>query len=73
MFSSAFYSRLFEKGDYGVLGYVENLFGYALLIAGLGLTNAVYRYVVKADSMEKKLSYHTFITFLSSLLFLYRL
>ena len=60
MFSSAFYSRLFEKGDYGVLGYVENLFGYALLIAGLGLTNAVYRYVVKADSMEKKLSYYSF-------------
>ena len=60
MFSSAFYSRLFEKGDYGVLGYVENLFGYALLIAGLGLTNAVYRYVVKADSEEKKFAYYSY-------------
>ena len=60
MFSSAFYSRLFEKGDYGVLGYVENLFGYALLIAGLGLTNAVYRYVVKADTEEKKFAYYAY-------------
>lgn len=60
MFSSAFYSRLFEKSDYGILGYVENLFGYALLIAGLGLTNAVYRYVVKADTLQKKNAYFSY-------------
>ena len=34
-FASIFIVHLFSKPDYGVLGYVENIFGYVYLLAGL--------------------------------------
>lgn len=53
-FASMFIVRLFTKNDYGTLGYVENLFGYVYLFAGLGLTNALFRYIVLAkDSQDR--------------------
>ncbi|PNV67189.1 oligosaccharide flippase family protein [Enteroscipio rubneri] len=47
--------RIMSKSEYGVLGYMENLYTYACLFAGYGLNNAVYRYLVlKETEAEKK-------------------
>ncbi|MDR0286856.1 MAG: polysaccharide biosynthesis C-terminal domain-containing protein [Clostridiales bacterium] len=60
-FASMFIIRLFSKSDYGVLGYVENLFGYIYLLAGFGLTNALFRYVVLAKTEEQKYTIYNHI------------
>ena len=52
-FGSIFIVRLLSKADYGTLGYMENLFHYVYLFAGLGLTNALFRYVILADNIIK--------------------
>lgn len=52
-FGSIFVVRLLSKTDYGVLQYVENLYSYALVFAGLGLPYAILRYVVIADKGKK--------------------
>lgn len=46
--------RLLSKSDYGVLSYMENIYTYAFLIAGLGLNNAVFRFVVLAEDRSEK-------------------
>lgn len=46
--------RMMSKTDYGVLGYMENLYVYACLFSGLGLNNAVFRYVVLEEHREGK-------------------
>ena len=47
--------RIMSKSEFGVLGYMENLYTYACLFAGYGLNNAVYRYLVlKETEAEKK-------------------
>ena len=47
--------RIMSKSEFGVLGYMENLYTYAYLFAGYGLNNAVFRYLVlKEDDAGKK-------------------
>lgn len=47
--------RIMSKSEFGVLGYMENLYTYAYLFAGYGLNNAVFRYLVlKETASEKK-------------------
>lgn len=53
-FGSIFVVRLLSKEDYGILQYVENLYGYALVFAGLGLPFSILRYVIIADSNKKR-------------------
>lgn len=60
-FGSIFIVRILSKDDYGVLSYVENLFSYALLLAGLGLSFAMLRYEVLAERIEEKKAYHDYI------------
>ena len=60
-FASIFIVHLFSKPDYGVLGYVENIFGYVYLLAGLGLTNAALRYVIISEEEHKYSVYHYII------------
>lgn len=67
LFGSPIFTRMFTKADYGVIGYVENLFSYAYLFAGLGLKNAILRYVVKADTVESKYAYYNFVVKRSTL------
>ena len=55
-FGSIFVVRLLSKTDYGILQYVENLYSYALVLAGFGLPFAILRYVVLADK-DKKSAY----------------
>lgn len=57
MFGSIFLVRILTKVEYGVLGYLENIYGYVLVLAGMGMANVVLRYVVLGNSPEKKYGY----------------
>ena len=59
-FGSIFVVRLLTKEEYGLVGYVENIYSYALIFAGLGLCNAILRYVIIAEDSKKK-SYFNFV------------
>ena len=50
--------RILSKWDYGVLGYIENIYGYIFIFAGMGLSNAILRYVVLGKDREEKYSYY---------------
>lgn len=55
LFGSIFIVRLLTKTDYGTLGYVENLYSYGYIFAGLGLSAATLRYgVIISDSNQRK-------------------
>ena len=45
-FGSIVIVRVLSKDEYGLLAYIENLYSFAYLIAGFGLSNAILRYVV---------------------------
>ena len=60
-FGSIVVVRLLSKTDYGVMSYVENIYSYAFILAGFGLSNAILRYLVKADTIEQKYSYYKYI------------
>lgn len=57
MFGSIIIVRLLSKTEYGILSYIENLYSYVYVVAGLGLSNAILRYVVLAKSKEEKYEY----------------
>lgn len=59
-FGSIFVVRLLTKEEYGILQYVENIYSYALVLAGLGLPFAILRYVVLAED-DKKRSYLDYV------------
>lgn len=46
--------RIMSKSEFGVLGYMENLYTYAYLFAGYGLNNAVFRYLVLKEPYSEK-------------------
>ena len=56
-FGSIFLSRILSKNDMGILSYMENICSYAYVFIGLGMANALLRYVVLAETKEKKLAY----------------
>ena len=60
-FGSVFVISVLSKSAYGTLGYIENLFNYAYLLAGLGLSIALLRYVVLAETAEEKKQYYRYI------------
>lgn len=60
-FGSIFVVRTLSKQEYGLLSYVENIYSYALIFAGLGLSNAVLRYIVLARENEKRAYYNYII------------
>lgn len=53
-FGSIVIVRLLSKTEYGMLGYAENLYSFAYIIAGFGVSNAILRYVVLEDNIEEK-------------------
>ena len=53
-FGSIFLVRVLSKEDYGILGYLDNLYGYVFVLAGMGVSNAVLRYVVLGKTPEEK-------------------
>lgn len=56
-FGSIVLVRVLSKFDYGVLSYLENIYGYVWIFAGLGLSNAILRFVVLQKEIEWKESY----------------
>lgn len=59
-FGSIFLVRVLSKNSYGLLGYVENIYGYIYLFAGLGLGNALLRYVILGKNYDEKYSYYKY-------------
>ena len=61
MFGSIFIVRILSKQEYGELGYMENFYGYIYLLAGFGLNNAIFRYVVLGKESNKQECYYRYI------------
>ena len=59
-FGSVFLVRVLSKEDYGILGYLENIYGYVWIFAGMGLSNAILRYVILGESKQEKYNYYTY-------------
>lgn len=57
LFGSIIIVRLLTKQEYGILSYIENLYSYAFVIAGMGLSNSILRYVVLSKEIDEKKSY----------------
>ncbi len=60
-FGSIFIIRILSKEQYGILGYMENIYSYAYLIAGLGLSNAMLRFVILGKDINEKYSYYKYV------------
>ena len=60
-FGSIVVVRLLSKPEYGLLKYVENIYSYALLLAGLGLSNAILRYLVIYEKLDAKYQHYAYI------------
>lgn len=60
-FGSIVIVRLLSKHDYGILGYVENLYSIAYIFAGLGMSNAILRFVVLGKDIDEKYSYYCYM------------
>lgn len=56
-FGSIFLVRVLEKSSYGILSYIENIYGYIYIFAGMGLGNALLRYVIIAKDKDEKYNY----------------
>jgi len=50
-----------SKTSFGVLGYIENIYGYVYIFAGMGLGNALLRYVVLAKTPEDKYGHYSYV------------
>ena len=50
--------RLLSKEEYGLVSYVENIYGYVMIFAGWGLANGLLRYVVLAAPAQKGAYFH---------------
>ncbi|WML46681.1 oligosaccharide flippase family protein [Neobacillus sp. PS3-34] len=59
-FGTIFLVRILSKTSYGVLGYIENIYGYIYIFAGLGLNNAVLRYVILGKTSEEKFGFYRY-------------
>jgi O-antigen/teichoic acid export membrane protein len=59
-FGSIALIRMLTKTDFGLLGYMENIYSYAFICSGLGLYNALLRYSVLSKEQEKKYSYYKY-------------
>ncbi len=61
-FGSIVIVRLLSKADYGGIRYVENLYNFFFLVAGMGISNAVLRFVVLEDDLSEKKSIYRFMS-----------
>lgn len=60
-FASIFLVRVLSKSSYGLLSYIDNIYAYFYLFAGLGLSNAVFRYVAKSKSLSEEKSVYKYV------------
>lgn len=54
-FGAIFLVRVLSKEDYGILGYLENIYSYVFILAGMGMSNAILRYVVLGKINKKNI------------------
>lgn len=59
-FGSIVLVHALSKFEYGVLGYLENIYGYIWIFAGLGLSNAILRFVVLGEGTEGKKAFFSY-------------
>ena len=59
-FGSVFLVRALSKQEFGILGYMENIYGYVLVLAGMGMSNAIIRYVVLGQTDAEKYGYYRY-------------
>ncbi len=60
-FGSIVVVRLLSKTDYGLMSYAENIYSYAFIFAGLGLSNSILRYLVITGDPQEKKQYYQYI------------
>ena len=60
IFGSIFVVRILDKSDYGLLGYIETIYGYAYLLIGFGLFNSLLRYLIIAKEERKETYFDCF-------------
>ncbi len=59
-FGTIFLVRVLSKESFGVLGYIENIYSYVYIFAGMGLANAVLRFVLLSKNTSEELGYYTY-------------
>ncbi len=59
-FGSIFLVRILSKEHYGILSYLENIYGYLLTLAGMGVSNAILRYVILGKNRQEKYSLYLY-------------
>ena len=59
-FGSIVLVKALSKFEYGVLGYLENIYGYVWIFAGLGLSNAILRFCVLGESRDQKRAFFSY-------------
>lgn len=59
-FGAIFLVRVLSKASYGVLTYIENIYGYIYLFAGMGLSNAILRYLILRKENKEKFGYYRY-------------
>lgn len=55
---SIFLVRVLNKQEYGILGYLENIYSYVFVVAGMGVSNAILRYVVLGRTLQEKYNFY---------------
>ena len=66
-FGSIVIVRVMTKTDFGVLSYIENLYGFIYIFMGMGLKNAILRYIVLGDTIEEKSKRYNYLIKMGSL------
>lgn len=66
-FGSIVVVRLLTKDEYGTLSFVENLYSYALILAGLGLSNGLLRFLVIHEESARKKSIFNYVIYHSAI------
>lgn len=56
-FGSIVLVNVLSKTDYGILSYYENFYGYVWVLAGMGMSNAILRFVVLQNDLKGKQDY----------------
>lgn len=59
-FGSIFLVRAISKSSYGLLAYIENIYGYIYLLAGFGYGTALLRYLIKGESLHEKKAFYNY-------------
>lgn len=59
-FGTIFLVRVLTKQSYGVLGYIENIYSYVYIFAGMGLNNAVLRFILLSKNNTEEFGHYRY-------------